>query len=112
MFAVGTKYTINRLFDQTQAHKSGSAIPVKLQLLDANCTNVSSQNLTVTAIDIDGNPNLLKTTGNANPGNVFLLDRNTYQLNLKTTGLAAGKHTLHFTVKGDPTVYAVTFVIK
>ncbi len=105
-------YTIKPLFDQTEPHRSGSVILVRLQLLDANGVNVSSRNLTVTAIDVDGNATLLQTAGRSNPDNVFRFVGHQYLLILKTTGLAAGTHTLHFTVSGDSTVYDVTFVIK
>ncbi len=111
---VTTAYTIKPLFDQRKAAEEGSTIPVKLQVLDAHGHNVSSTNLTVTAVDVDGNSHLLHTDGHANPRNVFRYDRSLrgYILNLNTDGLRPGTHTLHLTIGSDQTVYSLTFVIR
>ena len=105
-------YVICVLFDQTQARQEGSTIPIKLQLCDASNQNLSSSEVTLTANDIDGNAELLTTAGNANPDTVFRLAGGQYILNLKTTGISSGTHTLDFTVSGDPVIHSVTFVIK
>ncbi|HUZ02899.1 MAG TPA: PKD domain-containing protein [Thermomicrobiaceae bacterium] len=109
---VSVSYNVCALFDQTQAHHSGSTIPVKLQLCDASGANVSSSAVAITAVDVDGGP--VATAGNANPGGVFRYDPTLggYILNLKTSGLSAGTHTLDFPVGGDPVTHHVGFVVK
>lgn len=37
------QYKIRALYDENKAHNSGSTIPVKIQLVDANGLNLSSQ---------------------------------------------------------------------
>ncbi len=118
-YATGTaSYTVTNgictLYDQSQAKKSGSTIPVKLQLCDASGANISSPDITVTALDVNGDASLLHMSGKANPGNVFRYDPSLdgYIFNLKTTGLGSGSYTLDFSVSGDPTTHSVTFAIK
>jgi len=43
-------YGVCALYDQTKAHRSGSTIPVKLQLCDASGANLSAQNIVLKAM--------------------------------------------------------------
>jgi large repetitive protein len=114
-------YRVCTLYDQTKAAKSGSTIPVKLQLCSASGANLSAQRLVVTAIGtqlVSSNAwGAVEDAGNANPDMNFrfmMFDPATpgYIFNLKTTGLATGVYQLGFHAGSDPTVYIVQFQIK
>jgi hypothetical protein len=109
-------YGIVALYDQTKVHQSGSTIPIKLEITDANGNNLSSAATVVTAVGIS----LVSTSvygpvedsGNANPDNNFRFAGDSYIFNLKTTGLATGLYNLYFRVGTDPTLHTVQFQIK
>ncbi len=106
-------YGVVALYDQTKAHKSGSTIPIKLQLVDAAGNNLSSPSLVVHVTGITpAPPGTDFDAGNANPDNNFRLDGNQYIFNLKTKGFAPGEYTLHFTVTGDPVTHTLKFVVR
>jgi len=115
--------TINSLFDTTKAHKSGSTIPVKLQVLDSDGTNRSSSSLAVTAFDlrfIGGTTSApVVDSGNANPDYNFRYEPSlggtggSYIFNLSTKGLAPGTYALMFYVGCDRTfLRSVNFEVK
>ena len=103
-------YGICLLYDPTKAANSGSTIPIKLQLCDANGVNLSSAAITVTSVEVD-------TAGGvfvrSEPGS-FRYDTQIagYIFNLKTTGLLSGNYKLQFTVAGDPATHGAPFRIK
>jgi hypothetical protein len=103
-------------YDQTQAKKSGSTVPVKFRLCDASGANLSSASTAVQAVSVVNaatNAALpVQDAGNANPGNYFRFDSGGYIFNLKTTGYPSGTYNFGFTVAGDPTTHAVQFVIR
>jgi hypothetical protein len=111
-------YGVCVLFDQAKANKSGSTVPVKLQLCDGSGHNYSGPSTALTATGLS----LISTStsygvqdaGNANPDNNFRYDPtlNGYIFNLKTTGLAAGTYSLTFTVPGDPATHSVQFQVR
>jgi hypothetical protein len=109
-------YGIVALYDQTKVHQSGSTIPIKLKITDANGNNLSSAGTVVTAVGIS----LVSTSvygpvedsGNSNPDNNFRFTSDSYTYNLQTTGLATGLYNLYFTVGTDPTLHTVQFQIK
>jgi hypothetical protein len=109
-------YGIVALYDQTKVHQSGSTIPIKLEITDANGNNLSSAGLVVTAVGIS----LVSTnaygpvedSGNSNPDNNFRFTSDSYTYNLQTTGSATGVYYLYFTVGSDPTLHTVQFQIK
>lgn len=111
------------LYDQSKSHKSGSTVPLKLQLCGANGTNYSSSSIVVHAtslshVDITPSP-LVDDSGAANsPDMNFRYDSTLggtggYIFNLSTKGLSNGIWTVAFTVDNvsDPS-YVVTFGIK
>jgi hypothetical protein len=114
-------YGVCVLYDQTKASKSGSTVPIKLELCNAAGVNQSSPSVVVTAVGVRfasanawGN---VRDAGSANPDMNFrytMFDPNTggYVFNLQTKGLAPGVYQLGFTVGGDPTVYVVQFQVK
>ncbi|MBV9927595.1 MAG: carboxypeptidase regulatory-like domain-containing protein [Acidobacteria bacterium] len=103
-------------YDQTQAKKSGSTVPVKFRLCDASGANLSSASIAVRAVSVvnaaTNAAQPVQDAGNANPGNYFRFDSGGYIFNLKTTGYPAGTYNLGFTVGGDPTPHAVQFVVR
>jgi len=109
-------YGVVPLYDQTNVHQSGSTIPIKLKIVDANGNNISSANLVVNAVGVS----LISTSvygpvedaGNANPDNDFRFSQDSYIFNLKTTGLTTGVYNLYFRVGADPTLHTVQFQIK
>lgn len=114
-------YGVCALYDQTKAAKSGSIIPVKLQLCNAAGANQSSSSIVVHAIGTRlVSPNAwgaVEDAGNANPDMDFrftMFDPSTggYIFNLQTKGLTTGTYQLSFTVGGDPAIYTVQFQIR
>jgi DNA-binding beta-propeller fold protein YncE len=110
-------YAVSVLYDQTKAVKSGSTIPIKLQLVDATGTNVSGSSIfvTATAISFVGSTATAAAddAGNANPDANFRYDASLggYVFNLSTKGLAIGAYRMSFTIVGDPTTHVVGFQI-
>jgi hypothetical protein len=109
-------YGIVVLYDQTKEHQSGSVIPIKLEITDANGNNISSDSTVITAVGIA----LVSTTvygpvrhsGNSSPDNLFRFTGDSYIFNLDTTGLTTGIYNLYFTVGADPTLHTVQFQIR
>jgi hypothetical protein len=119
--ANGPLYRVCLLYDPNRAAKSGSTIPIKLQLCDSNGNDLSSSSIVVTATSITQTSTSIsgqvEDAGNANPDNNFRFDAGLgttggYIYNLKTTGLQTGTYSLNFTVTGDSVVYAVPFQVK
>ena len=112
-------YTVQPLFNQSRAHKAGSVVPIRLQLLDASGMNVSSPSLVLTATglaqqDSTANPLVVEDAGNANPDSAFRYDATLqgYAFNLSTKNLAPGTWELRFRVAGGTREYAVTFDVR
>lgn len=114
---------IKTLFDQTKAYKSGSTIPVKLQLLSASNGNISSSGTALVARDLrlmSGNTTApVADSGNSNPDYTFRYDSTLggtgggYIFNLSTKGLASGQYVLSFYVGGDRSFfYTVRFEVR
>ncbi len=114
---------IRTLFDQTKAHKSGSTVPIKLQLMDANNTNISSASTALTGRSlrlISGNTAApVVDPGDADPDYMFRYDATLggagggYKFNLKTKGLASGTYALSFYVGSERSFfYTVKFEVK
>ena len=96
--------------------KSGSTIPIKLQVCDQTGASVSNVVVHATGIQLaSGTQNgTLQDSGNANPGMNFRLvgPPSSYMFNLQTNGFASGTYNLLFTIGSDPTVNAVAFQVK
>ena len=107
----GSKESRDSKAGPSKGDESGSTIPVKISLCDANGVNVSSRSITVTAVGLSPT-GTLNDSGHANPGNLFRSVDHGYLFNLSTKGLAAGDYTLDFTVAGDPTVHHFAFTIR
>jgi hypothetical protein len=111
-------YRITALYDQTKVHKSGSTVPIKLQLADAATANHSSAAISLTAVEVvkvsEDAPGELVPPSNANPDNTFRYDSalNGYIYNLKTTGLTTGTYALRVRAGNDPTTHTVQFQIR
>ncbi|HYG83002.1 MAG TPA: PxKF domain-containing protein, partial [Pyrinomonadaceae bacterium] len=114
-------YTVGTLYEVEKAHRAGSTVPVKLQLLDAAGANLSSASTAVRALGVSPVTSETYETaadaGNANPGGGFRFDPTVgetggYIFNLKTTGYAPGAYKLYFTVGADPHVYTTQFQIR
>ncbi len=115
-------YTVNFglvvLFDQTKAHKSGSTVPIKIRLVDANGANVSSAGTVVHAISVvqvgsQASP-ILEDAGNSNPDFDFRYDQGLggYIFNLKTTGYGTGTYQLNFIAGNTATIYSLQFQVR
>jgi Tol biopolymer transport system component len=109
-------YGVSPQYDQTKAHKSGSTIPIKLQLTDVGGLNLSSAGLVVTAsgtIRVSTNTSgELADAGASNPDFNFRYSGGGYIFNLKTTGYAPGTYLLLFRAGSDPTDHTVEFRIR
>lgn len=111
-------YGISVLFDQTKAHKSGSTVPIKIRLVDANGANLSSATTVVHAVSVyqiaSQATTVLDDAGSANPDFNFRYDAGLggYIFNLKTTGYGTGSYRLSFVVGNSPTVYSVDFQVR
>ena len=116
------KYTVGYgvivLFDQTKAAKSGSTIPIKIELVDAKGVNVSSPTRLVHAVSVvqissQSSP-VLQDAGSANPDYDFRYDAGLggYIFNLQTTGFASGSYLLNFIAAGGSSTYSVGFQVR
>lgn len=114
-------YTVCLLYDATKVHKKGSTVPVKIQLCDANNTNMSSASIMLTAQGVTQTSTAIsgpvQDSGNANPDNNFRFEETLgvsggYIYNLSTKTLQTGSYTLSFTVGTNPTVYTVPFQVQ
>lgn len=110
---------IRSLFDKSKAYKSGSTIPVKLQLMNANDQNISSAATILTPRGlrlIGGNTtSSVIDSGNANADGNFRYDSalQGYIFNLSTKGLASGQYVLSFYAGSDCSFfYTVKFEVK
>ena len=114
---------IKPLFDQTKAYKSGSTIPVKLQLLSASNSNISSSGTALVARDLkllSGNTTApIVDSGNANPDYTLRYDPTLggsgggYIFNLSSKALASGQYVLSFYAGTDRSFfYTVKFEVK
>ncbi|HYP01038.1 MAG TPA: carboxypeptidase regulatory-like domain-containing protein [Pyrinomonadaceae bacterium] len=109
-------YSVNALFDQTKAHKSGSVVPIKLELRNAANANQSSSGIVVTALSVvrisDNAPGALADPGDSNPDYNFRYTGGAYHFNLKTGGYATGTYLLSFKAGNDPVTHTVQFQVK
>ena len=115
------KYRLCLQYDPTKAVKSGSTIPIKLQLCSASGLNMSAGGITVHAVSLtqtSGNvTGTVDDPGNANPDLDFRFAGDSYIYNLSTKGLRTGTWTITFTVVdqlgGTSTQsYTTTFQVK
>jgi Concanavalin A-like lectin/glucanases superfamily len=115
-------YTVNfgviALHDQTKAHKSGSTVPIKIRLVDANGANVSAASTVVHAISVIQISSQASTNfddaGNSNPDFDFRYDADLggYIFNLKTTGYGTGSYLLNFVAGNRPPIHSVGFQVR
>jgi len=119
--SIAPLYNVCSLYDPTKAAKSGSTIPIKLQLCDGTGNNLSSPSITVHAVSITQTSTSIsgpvEDSGNANPDNDFRFDSalgstGGYIFNLTTKGLETGTYNLNFTVTGDAAGYAAPCQVK
>jgi hypothetical protein len=110
---------IAALFDQTKAFKSGSTIPVKLQLLSEANSNISASTTPLKARNIvrlgTNTTAAVTDAGNANPDFDFRYDASLrgYIFNLSTKGLASGQYALSFYVGSDHSFfYTAKFEVR
>jgi len=109
-------YGVLPLYDQTKSFKSGSTVPIKLQLSNVAGANVSSPSVTVTAVRLaqvsTDVSSAVQDPGNANPDLNFRYDSGSYIFNLSTKGLAPGTWQVIITAAGDPISHAVSFELR
>jgi hypothetical protein len=116
-FHLSNVYGIDALSDPGRAKRSGSTIPLKLEITNDAGANLGSTDLAIQALfvaDQDANPAPLQSPGNADPDDLFQYDPRTgiYQFNLKTTGYSPGLYTLYFQVGDDPTLHSLSFGVS
>lgn len=103
-------YGFVALFDQIKSNNSGSTIPIKLKIVDANGVDLSAANIQLTAIKVMPGNIAVPT-----PGNVFLFDSASrmYQYDLKSEKpWVAGTYQLVVRITGDPIDHPVIFNIR
>lgn len=114
--AYSVAYGVCALYDAGQARKSGSTIPIRIQLCDAGGNNVSAAGVRVTATGVtkvsavaDGE---VVDSGNANPDDNFRHVGDAYLFNLSLEGFTSGTWRLDFTAGEDPVTHGVHFQVK
>jgi hypothetical protein len=114
-------YSVQPLYDESKAVRSGRTLPIKLQLLDGSGNNVSSASLVVHAVSLirasDQAPGVLEDAGQANPDANFRYDATLgstggYIFNLSLRGYPTGTYNLNFTAGSDPVIHSVQFQVK
>jgi hypothetical protein len=115
-YAVG--FGVVALYDQTRAAKSGSTIPIKIRLVDANGANISSPAIVAHAASVvqtsSQSAPIIQDSGNSNPDLDFRYDPSLggYIFNLQTTGYGTGSYLLNFIAGGGPSIYSVGFQVR
>ena len=117
--AYSVAYGVCLLYDPAKAHRSGSTIPIKIQLCDINGANRSSVATTVTATGVvllsTNASGVLEDSGSANQDLDFRYDSTVggggYMFNLKL-GVRTRYYALTFRATNDSTVHAVQFQVK
>jgi hypothetical protein len=113
--------TVSPLYDQTKAAKSGSTIPLKLELLNAIGSNVSHPDLTVDAARVvlvspNAPGSTIEVEGGV-PDSNFRYDPGVgrsggYVYNFSTKGLNTGTYAVIFTVGGEETERSLQFEVR
>jgi probable HAF family extracellular repeat protein len=113
---------VSALFDQSRAYRSGSTIPIKVQLLNSNNVNVSTSNTVLTTRNlrlIGGTTSIpVIDSGNANPDMNFRYDSTIgatggYIFNLSTKGFIPGRYILSFYAGADHSYfYTIGFEVR
>ena len=89
--------------------RSGSELPIMVELLNANGANLSSSAITLTLVSPAVTPD---PSPGVEPTGTFAFHGRMYQYRLSTRGYPAGNYTLSFTMTGDPTVHTVPFAVR
>ena|SRR6266702_2167550 len=102
------------LYDPSKPGRGGT-IPIKLELCDAQGSDVSSPTVSVTAVSTTA-PEGLVSAGNANRDKLFRYDATLgtsggYIYNLDTSKDPRGSYVLIFTVGQQPYSYSVSFKV-
>ena len=68
--------------------------------------------MTVHALGVDGTT-VAPAPGNSQPGQNFrfISSSSSYQYNIKSSGMAVGKHSLAYTAGLDPTTHTASFTV-
>ena len=114
----GVTYNIATLYDQDEAHRPGSSLPVRLRLTDAKGANVSDAEIILNAVQLttlDGGAATRPHTAiSANRDSNFRYDSRLrgYVYDFQIRGRVAGVWAITFTVAGDPVEHTVTFRMR
>jgi Bacterial Ig-like domain (group 3) len=103
-------YRVQLLDSPAPSGITGSAVLVRIVLLDAAGTNVSGPGITVTVTGLSPSP----FPGTAPGGTLTAVNLGLwpcYQLNINTAGYPAGSYTLSFAAGSDPTTHTAQFVV-
>jgi len=118
--SVAVSYAACLLYDPTKTHKSGSTVPIKLQLCDG-ARNLSAADIGVTAVGVvlvsSNAPGSLEDAGNANPDSNFRFDPSLggpggYIYNLSTRSFKTGTYALRFKAGVDTVIHSVQFEVR
>lgn len=96
---------------------SGSTIPFRVKVFNANNVSLASPSLQVTAygVRLVSSVTWLPAQSNGNQGPIFDYQNaagGSYQFTLKTTGLAAGNYVFGYKIGADATIYTISFTVK
>ncbi len=111
-------YSIQALYDQSQVHKVGSTVPIKLRLQDAMGVNMSDASIVLTSVRLTKQDSTIPSTtavaSSANPDSTFRYDAQLggYIYNYGTKGLSTGTWVMTFKVSGDPVEHTVKFDVR
>jgi Bacterial Ig-like domain (group 3) len=103
-------YRMQLLDNRAVSGTSGTAVSVRVMLLDAAGTNVSGPGITLTVTGVSPSP----SPGTAPYGTLTAVNLGLwpcYQLNIDTAGYPAGSYTVSFAADSDPTTHTVQFVV-
>ena len=114
-------YGLCLLYDPSRAVQSGSTVPLKIQLCDANNADASNSTIVVHAVSLvqtgTDASETLQASGSANPDNDFRFDSTLgptggYIFNLSTKGRTTGSYLLTFTAGADPSSHPLMFQVR
>jgi hypothetical protein len=114
-------YSVCLLYDPSKPAKSGSTLPIKVEVCDSSGANLSSPSLLIHVTGVtrvsDNVAGDAFDSGNANPDQDFRFDASLgngggYIYNLSTKGLVSGAYTLDFTIGAGKAIFHTAFQVR
>jgi hypothetical protein len=110
-------YGVKFVYDTAHVNKVGENVHIKVQLLDANGTNVSASTIAVTAVCVVPAGGACSDPGAVTINAPFVFHKQDkgqsfYDYEVRSKGMAPGTYSVIFTASGDPVQHAAPLQLK